>query len=302
MYPLVYIVVLNYNGAIWLKNCLESLGATGYHNFRILLVDNASSDDSVRLIGEMFPDLASIINPINYGFSAGNNLGIGQALGNGADYVVLLNPDTRVEPDWLTHLIEIGESEPGIGILGSAQLTYEDYEFNGWTKIALRDHLEELKRPEQARRWIPVDWVEGACFAVKRAVFEKIGLLDPIYFAFYEEIDFCRRAACQGYQTALVPLSLIHHHRGGSWRANPEIERKRDYHCDRSQFIFNLTDPRRSVLGNLYWYLITLATKGKESIYDLSPSRAWDLLRMQLEIVTDLGALHHKWRRDRLNS
>src|SRR5262249_58970207 len=129
---------------------------------------------------------------------------------------------------------------------------------------------DELKRAEAARDWIPVEWVEGACFAVKRKVFEDIGLLDPIYFAFYEEIDFCRRASFHGYRIALVPRSRVRHYRGGSWEANPAIKRERDYRCDRSQFIYASTDPRISIPRNLWRDFITLGVETKdfvESIY-----------------------------------
>jgi GT2 family glycosyltransferase len=263
------------------------------------LVDNASTDNSVGVIKKHFPQIDFLANPSNLGFSEGNNRGIEKALASGADYVVLLNPDVRTEPDWLSNLIEVGESETSIGILGAVQLNYENHDFNDWTMTALSQHLDELREPARARPWIPVDWVEGACFVVKRRVFDEIGLLDPIYFAFYEEIDFCRRAACRGYQTALAPRSLIHHYRGGSWQANQQISRERDYRCDRSQFIYNLTDPRKSLFGNLGRYLVTLATKAKELLADFSFGRAWDLLRMQVDVLTNLGKLVSKWRRER---
>jgi GT2 family glycosyltransferase len=293
--PRVYIVVLNYNGERWLKACLESLLATRYDNFKILVVDNASTDGSVALMKSLFPPVEIILNPSNFGFSDGNNVGIRQALSETTDYVVLLNPDTRVQPDWLINLIKAGESDASIGILGPVQLCYENNDFNSWTKAALSHHLDELD--QGSKEWISVDWVEGSSFAVKREVFEEIGLLDPIYFAFFEEIDFCRRAACQGYQMVLVPRSRIHHHRGGTWQANPRV---RDYRCDCSQFIYSLTDPRKTIPANLYRYLITLATKCKELLADFSFDRAWDLLRMQIEVIGCSGRLLRKWRRDRL--
>jgi hypothetical protein len=77
------------------------------------------------------------------------------------------------------------------------------------------------------------------------------GLLDPIYFAFYEEIDFCRRASLHGWETRLATRSRIHHYRGGSWAADPVVKRERDYRCDRSQFIYNLTEPRRTMACKL---------------------------------------------------
>ena len=297
--PLVYIIVLNYNGRRWLEACLDSLLATDYPNFRVTLVDNASSDGSVQLARDRYPQVEVIVNPANCGFSEGNNVGIHEALANNADYVVLLNPDTKVEPEWLRKLIAVGEAETRVGILGAVQLEYDGAEFNSWTKTVMRQLLDELKRPESARDWISVEWVEGACFAVKRKVFEDVGLLDPIYFAFYEEIDFCRRAAALGYEIALVPRSRIHHYRGGSWEANSSIKRERDYRCDRSQFIYASTDPRKSVFRNLWWYLITLGVKFKDAAQSFSPIRLFDLVRMQADLIIKSGSIVGKWRRDR---
>src|SRR5262249_48239189 len=196
-------------------------------------------------------------------------------------------------------LITVGAAQTEAGILGAVQLEYDGAEFNEWTKTAMRKMLDELKQPESARAWIPVEWVEGACFAVKRRVFEDVGLLDPIYFAFYEEIDFCRRAVSRGYKIALVPRSRIHHYRGGSWEANPAIKRERDYCCDRSQFIYASTDPRKSVIRNLWWYFITLGTKIKDAVNNFSLIRLLDLVRIQADLIVKSGAIVSKWRRDR---
>ncbi len=297
--PLVYVIVLNYNGRRWVENCFESLLETRYERFRVLLVDNRSTDGSVELVRSRFPQAGIIENAGNLGFSEGNNVGIRAALKNGADYVVLLNPDTRVEPGWLDELIAVGEAEARVGVLGAVQLEYDGMNFNSWTVPAAREHLEELSRPELARPWIPVEWVEGACFAVKRAVFEAVGLLDPIYFAFYEEIDLCRRAAYHGYQIALVPRSRIHHQRGGSWEADAAVKRERDYRCDRSQFIYAVTEPRRSLPLNLWWYFVTLGTKLKDGFGNFSLTGILDLVRMQFDLLGAMFSIIGKWRRDR---
>ncbi len=326
--PLVYVIILNFNGSRWLPPCLQSLRATEYANFKTVLADNASTDDSIELVRQHFPEIEIIANSANLGFSEGNNVAIRKALTENADYVVLLNPDTKVTPRWLSELIVVGERETEIGILGAVQLTYDGEEFNTWTTTALTEHLDELNgnpfsstkaREEdtkdehsdssllrgtscdfvEGRDWIPVEWVEGACFAIKRKVLEQIGLLDPIYFAFYEEIDYCRRADFRGYKTALVPGSRIHHFRGGSWEANATIKRQRDYRCDRSQFIYNLTDPRRSVVVNIGWYLRTLLTKSKDAALAFSLFQIGDLVRIQLNLLRSLPQLIHKWRQDR---
>jgi GT2 family glycosyltransferase len=309
MSPFVYIIILSYNGRRWLEACLASVLATEYPNFKIILVDNASSDNGVELVRSQYPQVTVIANNRNYGFSEGNNIGIRSALSAGADYVVLLNQDTRVTPQWLSELIRAGESDERIGILGAVQLNYDNDDFNSWTTSAMREHLGELKKPTRSSTpppppplpppWIPVEWVEGACFAIKREVLEKIGLLDPIYFAFYEEIDFCRRASYHGFSVALVPRSRIHHYRGGSWQEDGKLERERNYRCDRSQFIYNLTDPRKSLPGNLLSYLVTLRTKSKELLLDFDCARARDLLSIQLDVLANCGKLFGKWRRER---
>jgi GT2 family glycosyltransferase len=299
MSPLVYIIILSYNGSRWLPTCFESLLATEYPNFKIILVDNASSDNTIESVRRQFPNVDIIVNTCNLGFSEGNNVGISRAIAAGADYVVLLNQDTRVEPNWLSELISVGESEPQVGILGSVQLGYDSDDFNSWTTSAMRENLDELKNPARARRWIPVEWVEGSCFAIKRETLEKIGLLDPIYFAFYEEIDFCRRAAYHGLLVALVPRSRIHHFRGGSWQETRKIERERNYRCDRSQFFYSLTDPRKSLPENLLSYMVTLRTKIGELLVDFDCARACDLFSIQLEVLANCGKLFGKWRRER---
>jgi len=298
--PPVTVIVLNYNGARWVERCLKSLAETRYENFEVILVDNASTDGSAEIALAKFPQVEVILNPENVGFSEGNNIGIKKALAGGAEYIVLLNPDTTVEPEWLRELIEAGEAAPEAGILGAVQLGYEGDEFNSWTVNALAKHLDELAEPGSARPWIPVDWVEGACFAVRRQVFDAIGFLDPIYTAFYEEIDFCRRAACRGYRTVVVPRSRIHHHRGGIWQSDAQLRRRRDYLCDRSQFIYNLTEPRRSLFYNVGRYLVTLATKAKEVVKQKEIIRAWDLLKMQVDLAGSSAVILGKWRKERV--
>ena len=220
MSQLAYVVILNFNGRNWLKACLESLRDTTYENYKVLLVDNDSDDGSLALVREQFPEVEVLVNETNLGFSEGNNRGIVRALEAGAEYIVLLNPDTIVESGWLDRLIDAGERQPSIGILGAVQMNYEGTDFNSWTESAFPGLIDELRDPENARSWIPVEWVEGACLAIKRGALERIGMLDPIYFAFYEEIDLCRRAICAGYSVALVPGSRIRHFRGGMWRAD----------------------------------------------------------------------------------
>jgi GT2 family glycosyltransferase len=297
--PLVFIIILSYNSEKWINACLTSVLATAYNNFKVIVVDNGSTDNSVSEAKSFLPNIELLLNRENLGFVKGNNVGIARALNQQADYLVLLNPDTRVTSEWLTAMIDVGEAENSIGILGAVQYSYHDKTFNSWTQIVLANHLDDLTPPPAGPAWLPMEWVEGACFAVKREVFQRIGLLDPIYISFYEEIDFCRRAACYGYQTALVVNSRIHHYRGGSWKAGRDQSQMRDYFCDRGQFIYALTDPRRSFPGNLKWYFITLLTKLKEILKHPNLKRFWHLLAIQAELLGKWPGIYGKWRRER---
>lgn len=275
---MIVVILLNYNGVRWLRRCLDSLLGVINQNISILLVDNASTDESLTIASQYSDRITIIKNPCNYGFATGNNIGIQHALKLGAEYIVLLNPDTKVKIDWLDHIIKISNSNPNIGILGPVQLNYDSEEFNSWTTTALSKYLTELRNVDTARDLIPVDWVEGSCMVVKRAVFENTGLLNPIYSSFFEEIDFCRKARYHGYDIAIVPNSRIHHYRGGVWESNPKLKRKRDYLCDRGQFIYELTDPRRSKAQNIVCFLRTVTVKVKFALKEKSISKIWDLI------------------------
>lgn len=299
--PLVYVIVLNYNASDWLESCLQTLTTTDYENFKVLFIDNASTDSSIRLVKRRFPGIEVIANQVNLGFSAGNNIGINVALSRSADYVVLLNPDTKIKPNWLKEVVRVGEMTSEIGVLGAVQLCYDSDCFNSWTLNALKPYLNELAAPDNARWHISVDWIEGSCFAIKRRVLEDIGGLDPIYSSFYEEIDFCRRAACKGYQTVVVPRSQFHHYRGGVWQSNAKLSRQRDYLCDRSQFIYHLTDPRASLFYNLQQYFVTLGSKIANTIRMADMSKAWDLVKIQMDILCCCREVWSKWRKDRSN-
>ncbi len=297
-HPLVYIVILCYNSERWVEACLTSVLATDYPNFKLVVVDNASTDSSVAEISKFLPRVKLLSNQENLGFVGGNNIGIAQALSQQADYIALLNPDTRVTPGWLAAVVDVGEAESDIGILGVVQYSYHDNTFNSWTQVALATQLAKLTAPPN-RAWLPMEWVEGSCIVVKREVFQRIGLLDPIYLSFYEEIDFCRRAACHGYQTALAINSRVHHYRGGSWRAGRAQSQMRDYLCDRGQFIYALTDPRRSFAGNVKWYFITLLTKLKEVLWCLDWGRLRSLLAIQIDLISKWPGIYGKWKRER---
>lgn len=126
----VAVVVLCYNERRWLEKCLTSVLATRDPAFRVYLVDNASSDGSAEFVRERFPTVTIVTNSANLGFAGGNNEGIRAAVGDGAEFIVLLNPDTWVEPDWLTELRAVFAADPRIGVVTAMIKNYEDDQFD----------------------------------------------------------------------------------------------------------------------------------------------------------------------------
>jgi GT2 family glycosyltransferase len=226
--PSVHIVVLNWNGKHDTLECLKSLTQIDYRNYRIILVDNASTDGIVAIVQDQFPDVVILKNEANLGFAEGNNVGIRYALSQQCDYLMLLNNDTVVDPSFLSALVNIGEKYPDLGMLSPLIYWYKPPEkiwfYSGeinW-KNGYSDHR---KIPEQGvvKNMISVceyaskeyledsDYLSGCALLVKTQVIQTIGLLDKRFFIYCEDVDWCVRCQKAGWRLAVVPSSRIWH-------------------------------------------------------------------------------------------
>ena len=262
----------------------------------MVLVDNGSSDDSVSIARNLSSRIEIIENGSNLGFCGGNNAAIEWALERGADYIALLNNDTYCEPDWLERLVEVGEANPEVGILGPVQLVFDGTEFNSWTTTALPHLLQELRDKDEPGARFSVDWVEGSCLVARRRVFERIGQLDPIFFIFFEEIDLCRRARAAGFQIAIVPSSKIHHYRGGYF-GQPHLSRRRAFLFLRNSMIYSCTDPALSLFGNVRRLLHSDAVHLRDALFKNWQPMIW--FHSNCSLIARLPDLYRKWRADR---
>ncbi len=227
--PKVSIIILNWNGWQDTLECLDSLAKIDYPNYEVIAVDNGSKNDSVSRIKNYFDknkihNYRFIILDSNLGFSGGNNVGIKYALKNGADYILLLNNDTLVEPDFLSELVKIGESDKKIGLIGPKIYFYLSDKpprvwFAGgkinWLKTR-GSHLNYNQIDEEykilgSRSHQKTDYLTGCCLLIKREVIEKIGVLSEDYFLYYEDTDYCLRAQESGWQCAYAPGARIWH-------------------------------------------------------------------------------------------
>jgi hypothetical protein len=217
--PKVAVVVLAWNGKPLTMACLESLSSLRYGNASVILVDNASADGTAAAVRAEFGDRVTVIeNAENLGFSRGNNVGIRRALDDGADFVLLLNNDTVVDPALVDRLVEVIAESDDIGIVGP-KIYYASQPDRIWfaggriyLARAVSKHIgiRELDtgRYDSIR---DVDYVTGCALLARREVFEKIGYLDPVFAAYYEDADFCVRARRAGFRVVYAPAGKVWH-------------------------------------------------------------------------------------------
>lgn len=216
--PLVYIIVLNWNGYDDTEECLRSLERVTYPNFKTLVVDNGSSDGSQALVEKNFPGTELLKNQKNLGFAGGNNEGIKYALGKGAEYILLLNNDTVVPPDFLGILVDNMVKDPGIGISGP-KILYHGRKDRIWFaggKIyyALGNTLHVGNRQKDGPGFkgiLEEDYQTGCALLITRQALEKTGLLDTSYTAYFEDAGLCVRARRSGFKVICVRNSVIWH-------------------------------------------------------------------------------------------
>jgi len=214
MNNLCCIIILNLNGKEFTKNCLNSIKKnTYYKNYKVIVVDNNSSDGSQNLIKSKFKWIDLIENENNRGFSGGNNDGIKYALKKyNPDYFYLLNNDTIVTKNWLLEALKTIEKSKEIGIVGSKQLTFDKKPAISAGKISMFGVKYYYGNKEKE-----VNWVSGASLLIKREVINKIGFLDERYSpVYYEETDFEFRAKKYGFKIIINPNSIIFHKGGGT--------------------------------------------------------------------------------------
>jgi GT2 family glycosyltransferase len=216
--PFTYIIILNWNGWQDTIECVESCLKLTYPNFRILIVDNGSTDGSESILRERFPSIDLIQSGKNLGFAGGNNAGIRHVLEQGADYIWLLNNDTIVDPSALNELVRVAQSDAEIGIVGSKIYYYDSPNIiwfaGGWLRnwSGTGGNIGQLKEDdEQYNAVTEVDFITGCSLLIKREVVAKIGLMDEHFFLIFEEVDWNQRVKEQGYKILYVPSSKVWH-------------------------------------------------------------------------------------------
>lgn len=219
--PAVAVVILNYNGRKHLENFLPSVLASTYANLRVIVADNASTDDSVDFVQNHFPSVEIVTHPVNEGFAGGYNWALKKVQ---SDYYVLLNSDVSVTPGWIEPVIEIMENDPSIAACQPKILSYHQpglFEYagagGGWIDALgypfSRGRIFDVceKDNNQYNMAEPIFWASGAAMFIRSKLYHHLGGFDASFFAHQEEIDLCWRLQLAGYGIMACPQSVVYH-------------------------------------------------------------------------------------------
>ena len=216
----VSVIIVNWNGREWLKDCLDSLLLQTHRHFEIILVDNGSKDDSCDFVSKFYPDVVIVKTSENLGFAGGSNLGIKRAKG---DFVLLLNNDTKADSNLLEILLTAVDEIPNLGAVNPRIVLMNEPDKldncgSYWTSSTFLYHygfgcdrdLDEFKRPR------PVFYNNGSAMLVKKELLDEYGLLDEDFWCYNEEGDLCHRLWLAGYECWYYPRTTVLHAKGST--------------------------------------------------------------------------------------
>jgi GT2 family glycosyltransferase len=301
-YPLVSIIILNYNGAAVVERCIQSVLGTSYSNFEVIFVDNASVDGSYESILNQFGHdsrLHFVKNTENKGFAEGNNVGLTYARGS---YITLLNNDTEVEKNWLTELIKVGESDQKIGIVQSKLFFWynPDVLESAGAFIDKCGYGFERGFVKGENIYETVDevfYANGAAVTVKVQALKKMSpgkveLFDSDFFFAYEDVDLSWRMRLTGFKTVIAPCSIVYH------RRSTTTSRKRGrlvfHHCKNRI----LTLVKNYNLSNLAKYLpLLIVLELVRASSSLASGQSESALAMLKAFIWNLTNFKHSWKK-----
>lgn len=298
----ISVIIVSWNVADYLRHCLDSLRAEAARHtspsIEVVVVDNDSTDDTVEMARDAFPEARLIVNSVNVGFTRANNQGISVASGR---FILLLNPDTEVLPGAMEAMVAYLDAHPQVGSLGP-ELLYSDGSHQSSRRrfptlatafvesTILQSYLPNsrlLKRyyclDLPAGQTQEVDWLVGACLLVRREAIENVGLLDEGYFMYSEEMDWCYRIKKAGWKVVYLPEARVVHHYA---RSSSQDLPRQHIHFQASKcryFAKHHGRPAAALLRCFLWltYLFQLGREGVK--YLLGHKR--DLRRRRLGLI-----------------
>jgi GT2 family glycosyltransferase len=263
--PFILVVIITYNGESWIEPCLNSL-AKSIQPVKIMIIDNASTDQTKTIIKSRFSHIPLIENKKNLGFGQANNIGLKTAVEQKANYVFLLNQDAYVYPDTLSELLSIHEQHPEYGIISPLQLNgsgekldnrFRQFISNNYSRSFLQKI--ENKDPERPESF-PIRFVNAAAWFISRKCIKKTGLFHPLFYHYGEDNNYCSRTQYHGFKTGVVPHAFIRHDRD----TTPKTMRSLETQIELVP-LYILLDLRKNIILAYiltFWKLTGFAWKG----------------------------------------
>lgn len=312
--PLISVVIINWNGLLFMDQCLNSVFVQSFQRFEAIVVDNYSTDRSLELIRKKYPLARIITNEVNLGFAKANNIGVREAKG---EYILLINNDTILDKHCLENLYRFAK-ERKVGVLTAKMLFPDgetvDHAGGIFSRIGIA--LDRgLLSPEQQQFNVPqqVDYAHGSCVFMKRELYERVGGFDPDFFQYVEDVDLCLKVRTLGYPIFYCPsASLIHYDGGTTGRENRRRTKKmvtnmaltmiKNYSISSLVFFLPLMIVSRLFLGFAYIFkgrydLFVATFEGLWGIPKALPSalrkrRALSIFRKTFNLKREFGILN----------
>lgn len=287
----VSVIILTWNGRMYLEQCLASLAAQTFRDFETILVDNGSSDGSAEYVRESFPWVRLLELPKNVGFAEGNNRGLLLA---GGWYVVTLNNDTKVAPDFLEELVRVVDSDDMIGMVAAKMRNFYQPEIidAAGLKIATNGLGYNIGVGEVDRGQHDAALPFGPCGGAalyRRTMLDGIGFFDPDFFAYYEDFDLAWRGRLAGWKAAAAPKALVYHIHSAT---SGDMSGFKVYHTHRNKwFVILINWP-----AALFWRHLAsiLATDLAALSLAMLKGKALAAVKARIDVVWDLGRLLRK--------
>lgn len=226
--PLVSLIILNWNGKKWLKSCLPTVEKISYKPLEVIVVNNGSTDDSAEFLRENFPKVKIVVIKKNVGYAKGNNIGVSKARGK---YVVLMNNDTKVTPNFLNPLVALLEKDPSVGAVQPQMRSLIhpkllDSVVSYLTNTGFMYHFGYMKPWNKSiyNKTLYGFSIKGACFMIARKDYNYLDGLDEDFVCYVEETDLCNRIWLSGKRVVYEPKSIMYHWGGGDMQVMTKDE------------------------------------------------------------------------------
>ncbi len=309
--PSVCVMVLNYNGQRFLKDCFESLRACTYPNFKVMMVDNLSTENDVDYVREHFPEVRIVQTGSNSGYSRAYNIAFQHS---DAKYFVLLNNDVKVQPDWLEPLVEAAEADEQIGALqpkihSMVQPDHFEYagasggfmDYLGYPFMRGRLFFDIEQDTGQYDTEAELFWTSGAAMFVRASALEKSGTLDEDFVHHMEEIDLCWRLHLAGYTLKVIPKSMIYHFDGGTIKPFSFMKLYWNHRNGIFMLMKNLSAQR--LLPTLFKRVsLDMINVFYSALLRLDPKHSWAIIKAYAWILSHLAFILKKRRHTQANA